>query len=128
MGHEGLELLGASVCFHASTEPDEILEHFADPQMIARLGIARALYRDPQVLVVDEATANLDHETEAAIVDTLARLTGEKTIIVIAHRLSVVKNCDRVYVLKQGQVQNSGSYSDLLTTDPSFRQFADSAS
>jgi ATP-binding cassette subfamily C protein len=93
-----------------------------------RLGIARALYRDPQVLVVDEATANLDHETEAAIVDTLARLTGEKTIIVIAHRLSVVKNCDRVYVLKQGQVQNSGAYSDLLTTDPSFRQFADSAS
>jgi len=51
-----------------------------------RLGIARALYHDPQVLVVDEGTANLDNETEAAIVRTLARLRGEKTIIVVAHR------------------------------------------
>jgi ATP-binding cassette subfamily C protein len=92
-----------------------------------RLGIARALYRDPQVLVVDEATANLDNETQTAIVHTLARLRGEKTIIVIAHRLGVVQDCDRVYMLSQGQVQNSGSYSDLLARDPRFRQFAGGA-
>lgn len=92
-----------------------------------RLGIARALYRDPEVLVVDEGTANLDNETEAAIVRTLAGLRGEKTIIVVAHRLALVTNCDRVYLLKQGQVQHSGAYSDLLSTEPGFRQFAGSA-
>jgi ABC-type multidrug transport system fused ATPase/permease subunit len=92
-----------------------------------RLGIARALYRDPQVLVVDEATANLDNETEAAIVHTLARLRGEKTIIVIAHRLGVVKDCDCVYLLRQGRVRNSGALSDLVSTDLAFREFAGSA-
>ena len=92
-----------------------------------RLGIARALYRDPQVLVVDEATANLDNPTEAAIVQTLARLRGEKTIIVIAHRLGMVKNCDCVYLLRQGRLRNSGAFSDLFSTDPAFREFAGSA-
>lgn len=92
-----------------------------------RLGIARALYRDPEVLVVDEATANLDGETEAAVVHTLAGLRGEKTIIVIAHRLGVVKDCDRVYVLRQGRLQNSGALSHLFSTDPAFREFAGSA-
>jgi ATP-binding cassette subfamily C protein len=87
-----------------------------------RLGIARALYRDPPVLVVDEGTANLDNDTEAAIVDTLAGLRGEKTIIVVAHRLALVKRCDRVYMLKEGQLQNSGTYSDLIAMDPAFRQ------
>src|SRR5206468_2905778 len=92
-----------------------------------RLGIARALYRDPQVLVVDEGTAHLDNETEAAIMRTLEGLRGEKTIIVIAHRLGVVKNCDRVYLLRQGRVQNSGVLSELFSTDPAFREFAGSA-
>jgi ABC-type multidrug transport system fused ATPase/permease subunit len=91
-----------------------------------RLGIARALYRDPEVLVVDEGTANLDNETEAAIVQTLARLRGEKTIIVIAHRLGVVKDCDRVYLLRQGRVRNSGALSELSLTDPAFRELAGS--
>jgi ATP-binding cassette, subfamily B, bacterial PglK len=89
-----------------------------------RLGIARALYHNPQVLVVDEGTANLDNETEAAIVRTLAGLRGEKTIIVVAHRLSLVRDCDCVYLLKQGRVWNSGSYTDLLSTEPGFREFA----
>jgi ATP-binding cassette subfamily C protein len=89
-----------------------------------RLGIARALYHDPQVLVVDEGTANLDNETEAEIVHTLAGLRGEKTIIVVAHRLPLVRNCDRVYLLKQGRVQSSGAYSDLFSTDLGFREFA----
>ena len=93
-----------------------------------RLGIARALYRDPQVLVVDEATANLDNETEAAIVHTLARLRGEKTIIVIAHRLGVVKDCDCVYLLTQGRVRNSGAISDLVSMDLGFRELAGSTS
>ena len=91
-----------------------------------RLGIARALYRDPQVLVVDEATANLDNETEAAIVHTLDGLRGEKTIIVIAHRLGMVKDCDCIYLLKGGRLHNSGRLSDLFPTDPAFREIAGS--
>ena len=69
-----------------------------------RLAIARALYRDPEVLIVDEATANLDRETEAAVIDTLARLRGEKTIIVIAHRFELVKECDCVYLIRDGRI------------------------
>jgi ATP-binding cassette, subfamily B, bacterial PglK len=87
-----------------------------------RLGIARALYRDPQVLVVDEGTANLDDETEAAIVQTLAGLRGDKTIIVIAHRLSVIKDCDQVYLLKHGQVQPPGEFAGPHQAEIGFRQ------
>ncbi len=92
-----------------------------------RLGIARALYHDPKVLVVDEGTANLDNETEAAIVRTLAGLRGEKTIVVVTHRLPLVRDCDRVYLLKQGQVWNSGTYDDLLKAEPGVREFAGAA-
>jgi ATP-binding cassette subfamily C protein len=89
-----------------------------------RLGIARALYRDPQVLILDEGTANLDNETEAGIGRTLAALRNEKTIIVVAHRLALVRNCDCVYLLEQGRLRNSGRYSELVSTDPAFRDFA----
>jgi len=89
-----------------------------------RLGIARALYRDPEVLVIDEATANLDPGTEAAIVDAIGGLRGKKTIIVITHRLAFVRDCDCIYMLAQGRLQNSGGYADLLSTDRAFRQFA----
>jgi ATP-binding cassette, subfamily B, bacterial PglK len=78
-------------------------------------------------LVVDEATANLDNETEAAIVQTLAALRGEKTIISITHRLTFVRECDRIYMLKQGKLENSGTFSDVVARDPSFREFAGSA-
>ncbi len=87
-----------------------------------RLGIARALYRDPEVLVIDEGTAHLDNETEAAIVRTLEALRGKKTIIVIAHRLAVVRNCDRIYLLKQGCIQGAGTYAELASTDPIFHE------
>ncbi len=89
-----------------------------------RLGIARALYRDPEVLVVDEATANLDPATEAAIVETLGQIRGKKTIIVITHRLPLVRNCDRIYMLVKGRVHNSGNYSELLSKEPGFMEFA----
>jgi ATP-binding cassette subfamily C protein len=79
-----------------------------------RLGIARAHYRDSQVLVVDEGTANLDSETEAAIERSLARLRGQKTIIVVAHRLNLIRRCDRIFLFKEGRLQRSGSYSEIL--------------
>ena len=92
-----------------------------------RLGIARAMYRDPPVLVVDEGTANLDNETEGAIVKTLGGLRGQKTIIIIAHKLSLVRDCDCVHLLRRGRLQNSGSYSDLVSMDATFRQFSGNA-
>src|SRR6266853_599445 len=93
-----------------------------------RLGIARALYRDPEVLVIDEATANLDPGTEAAIVEVIGGLRGKKTIIVITHRLAFVKNCDCIYMLAQGRLRNSGGYSDLLSREPAFLEFCGGAS
>jgi len=88
-----------------------------------RLGIARALYYDPEVLVVDEATANLDSSTEAAIGETLASLRGEKTIVAIAHRLQLVRNCDCIYLLADGCVRSFGTYSDLLSAEPDFLRY-----
>jgi ABC-type bacteriocin/lantibiotic exporter with double-glycine peptidase domain len=67
-----------------------------------RIGIARALYHNPDVIFMDEATSALDNETESAVVDTLESLKGDKTIVVIAHRLSTLKSCDRILLLKEG--------------------------
>lgn len=88
-----------------------------------RLGIARALYRDPEVLVIDEATANLDPGTEAAVLETIGNLRGRKTIIAITHRPAFVRNCDYVYVLAKGRLHNSGGYSELLSKEPFFIEF-----
>jgi ATP-binding cassette, subfamily B, bacterial PglK len=93
-----------------------------------RLGIARALYRDPEVLVIDEATANLDPGTEAAIVETIGGLRGKKTIIAITHRLAFARNCDCIYMLAQGRLRNWGAYSDLLSREPAFLEFCGGAS
>lgn len=69
-----------------------------------RIGIARALYRDPSVLVFDEATSALDHETESEIMESINRLQGQKTMIIIAHRLTTIENCDRVYRVEDGKI------------------------
>ena len=69
-----------------------------------RIGIARALYRRPEVLVLDEATSALDNETEAAVMEAIDRLQGKMTMFIIAHRLSTIQNCDIVYKVENGQV------------------------
>ncbi len=89
-----------------------------------RIGIARALYRDAELLILDEATAALDNETERDVTSAIAALAGEKTIITIAHRLTTVRDCDRLYVLKGGRIVAAGSYDDLLASDERFRQMA----
>ena len=70
-----------------------------------RIGIARALFEDPEILVLDDATSALDNETEAAIMDSINRLHGKKTLIIIAHRLQTIEKCDMVYRVEHGKVQ-----------------------
>ncbi len=69
-----------------------------------RVAIARALYFDTQIIIFDEATAALDNETEKALIDSIESLHGEKTLIIVAHRLSTVKNCDKIYEVKNGKI------------------------
>ena len=70
-----------------------------------RIGIARALYNDPEVLILDEATSALDNDTEAAIMESINRLHGRKTLIIIAHRLQTIEKCDIVYRVEDGRAK-----------------------
>ena len=89
-----------------------------------RIAIARALYDDPDVLVMDEATAALDNETEREITRAINELSGRKTLIIIAHRLSTVKACDRLYFMQDGRIADAGPYDELLARNPDFRRMA----
>lgn len=93
-----------------------------------RVGIARALYHNPEVLVMDEATAALDNQTEAGVMEAVEKLSGEKTLIMIAHRLSTVKNCDRLYFMNQGEIVDSGTYEELCECNREFQHLARVAS
>lgn len=76
-----------------------------------RIGIARALYHDPEILVLDEATSALDNDTEAAVMESIESLKGSKTMIIIAHRLTTVKNADIIYEVGEGKVvERSAEY------------------
>jgi ATP-binding cassette, subfamily B, bacterial PglK len=88
-----------------------------------RVAIARALYHDPAVLVFDEATAALDNQTEREVTRAIAALHGDRTMIVIAHRLSTVEGCDRLLFLQDGRIAAVGRYDDLLR-NPGFRAMA----
>ncbi len=92
-----------------------------------RIGIARALYGDPCVLVLDEATSALDGVTENAVMEAIQNLAGRKTIIMIAHRITTVQECDRIYVMDRGQVIASGKYNELLDTCEQFRSIANAS-
>jgi ABC-type multidrug transport system fused ATPase/permease subunit len=80
---------------------------------IQRLGIARALYNNPSLLILDEATSSLDSTTESEITEMITQLKGQLTLIVIAHRLSTIRQADRVIFLKDGEINASGSFSEL---------------
>jgi ATP-binding cassette, subfamily B, bacterial PglK len=92
-----------------------------------RLGIARSFYTQPQVLVLDEATSSLDNATEAELAATIAQLHGKLTMIVIAHRLSTVKNSDRVFLLEHGRLTASGTFEELVATNKTFAELAELA-
>lgn len=79
-----------------------------------RIALARALVRDPSVLVLDEATSAVDSQSEALILNALEKIKAGRTTIIIAHRLSTVVNADRIFVLDHGLVVESGSHADLM--------------
>lgn len=89
-----------------------------------RIGIARALYRDPDVLFFDEATSALDNATERAVMDALHNLSGQKTVVLIAHRLSTVRPCSRIFVFEQGHLMDEGVWEDLSDRSASFQRLA----
>jgi ABC-type multidrug transport system fused ATPase/permease subunit len=89
-----------------------------------RIGIARALYHDPEVLILDEATSALDNLTERAVMEAVHVLGHQKTIIMIAHRLSTVRNCDCIFLLEHGRVMAAGTYDELVANSEIFRRMA----
>ncbi|MBT6438966.1 MAG: ABC transporter ATP-binding protein [Flavobacteriales bacterium] len=89
-----------------------------------RIGIARALYRNPAVLVLDEATSSLDGITESVIMDTIHNLSHKKTIILIAHRLTTVKECDMIHIMDKGSISDSGTYDELMLRNVQFQKMS----
>lgn len=89
-----------------------------------RIGIARALYNQADVLVFDEATSALDGITEKVIMNAINELSGQKTIVLIAHRLKTVKNCDIIYLMEQGKVVEQGTYQQLINNNSTFKEMA----
>ena len=87
-----------------------------------RIAIARALYRRPQVLIFDEGTSALDNQTEADLMRALERLRGDHTIVLVAHRLSTVRDCDRIVFLDEGRIAGLGTYAVLAETNEGFRR------
>jgi ATP-binding cassette subfamily C protein len=92
-----------------------------------RIAIARALYHDPAVLVFDEATSALDPQTEREVADAIDRAKRDRTVIIIAHRLATVRQCDRIVVFESGRVVAQGRYDELLADSDTFRALARSS-
>ncbi|NMG01816.1 ABC transporter ATP-binding protein [Azoarcus taiwanensis] len=92
-----------------------------------RIGIARALYRDPSVLIFDEATSALDNTTERAVMEAIHNLSGSKTIILVAHRLTTVQSCDRILVLHEGKIVEQGNWESLISQGRIFQRLATGA-
>ena len=90
-----------------------------------RIGIARALYKKSDVLVFDEATSSLDGISEKMIMDAIDSFAGRKTIIIVAHRLKTIENCDKIYFFDKGKVIDEGSYDELMQRNESFRKMAE---
>ena len=89
-----------------------------------RIGIARALYLEPKVLILYEATSALDSVTEKSVMNSINNLQNDVTIIMIAHRLSTVRQCDQIYLLDNGKVKSSGTYDELRSIDKQFSNMA----
>jgi ATP-binding cassette, subfamily B, bacterial PglK len=89
-----------------------------------RIGIARVLFRDPQILILDEATSALDNRTEESVFQAIDNISNTKTVIMIAHRLTTVQNCNTVFFIDKGKIIAAGTYEELLNTCHQFRTFS----
>ena len=91
-----------------------------------RISIARAIMKDAPIIILDEATANVDPENEKDLMEAVQALTKEKTILMIAHRLKTVKNADQIFVVDKGQIVQSGTHDELMKQDGIYRRFVGS--
>jgi len=89
-----------------------------------RLGIARALYNNPEVIVFDEATSSLDTKTEKEVSQAIEELAGEKTLIIISHRFSTIRKYDRIFFMENGAIVDSDTFEELLTNNADFKRLA----
>jgi len=87
-----------------------------------RIGIARALYKNPKVLIMDEATSSLDNITERSLMNNIYKLNEKITIIIIAHRLTTIEKCNKIFLLDKGEIVNSGKYEELSKTSKLFKK------
>ncbi len=89
-----------------------------------RIGIARALYGNPSLLIMDEATSALDNITERVVMEAVHNIRSQKTIILIAHRLTTVQDCDQIFMMERGTVAAVGTYDELVANNETFREMA----
>jgi ABC-type multidrug transport system fused ATPase/permease subunit len=92
-----------------------------------RVAVARALYREPPVIILDEGTSALDTTTETALMQALDTITAGRTLIAVAHRVTTLRDADRIIVLEGGRITAEGGYDTLLATSPTFRALAGAA-
>ena len=90
-----------------------------------RLGLARALYTKPGLLVMDEATSALDAESEAEIQKALDEMRGKVTVVLIAHRLNTIQHADKVILIEEGQIKDSGTFKELVARNQSVDRVVD---
>ena len=93
-----------------------------------RISIARAIMKDAPVIILDEATANVDPENEKELMEAIAALTKEKTVLMIAHRLKTVRAADCIFVLDRGRIVQRGTHEELLREDGIYRRFVEARS
>jgi subfamily B ATP-binding cassette protein MsbA len=90
-----------------------------------RIAIAREIFKDPELLIFDEATSSLDSESEEMIKKSIRGIKGSVTMLIITHRLSTVKSCDNIYVLSGGKIVENGSFIKLYSKNGIFKQMCD---